>query len=74
LAETGIEFKIFCYISQEILRKIMLFFDVAFKAVKNFRSKFLLDLFCNGVMGNNVEGTLQNVKCEVEIFFMDLGF
>jgi len=52
----------------------MLFFDVAFKAVKNFRSKFLLDLFCNGVMGNNVEGTLQNVKCEVEIFFMDLGF
>jgi hypothetical protein len=52
----------------------MLYFDITLKVVKNFRSKSLLDLFCNGAMGNNVEGPLQNVKCEVEIFFIDLGF
>ena len=52
----------------------MLFFDAALKVFKNFRSKSLLDLFCNGVMGTNVEDPLQSVKCEVEIFFIDMGF
>jgi len=46
LAENKLEFKIFCYISQGLLRKIMLYFDVALKVVKIFRSN---DLFCNGV-------------------------
>jgi hypothetical protein len=53
------------------MRKIMLYFDVELKVDKNFGSN---DLFCNGVTGNKLEGPLQNVKCEVEIFFMALGF
>ena len=74
LAKTRLDVKIFCYISQGILWKILLYCNVVLKVVTNFGSKSPLELFCNGVMANNVAGPLQNVKCEVEIFFTALGF